>query len=237
MKTKKYKSKLIQLQILKLHYKEKSYNFKTSLKQTEIHLNKISNIIYKYHITDKKMLFIGFPKDFEKILASTKHLVLPEYVWFNGMLSNRTLLPANSQTITKKRARMPMNIHQLLLKLKKKLDLVIVYNLSDKATAIKESYISRVPVIALSGNLDRIDGNATYKSPGSFNFIEEKIAHNNIFYSILKTTLRRAISAKRTKNLKFRNIKSDFFQRKNLNRTKSLNRNRTIGKQKSYKKH
>ena len=237
MKTKRYSNKLIQLQILKLHYKERSYAFKTSLKQTEIHLNKISNIVYKYHITDRKILFIGFPNKFAEILSGTRHLVLPEYIWFNGMLSNRTRLSSpSSQTTAKKQAKMPLNLHQLLLKLKKKLDLVIVYNLNDKATAVKESYLSRIPVITLSGNLDILNNNATYKSPKSFNFVNEKITHNNIFYSILKTTLRRAISAKKTKNLKFRNMTSDFFQKKNTNRTKPLKKNKTSKKQKPYRK-
>lgn len=215
MKTKKFNNKLIQLQIIKLYYKEKFYNFKTSLKQTEIHLNKISNIIYKYHITDRRILFIGFPEDFAKVLDKTKHLILPEYIWFNGMLSNRTLLSPNFKNMTNKQTKIPISTHQLLLKLKKKIDLVIISNLSNKTTAIKESYVSRIPVITLSGNLDILENNVTYKSQGNINFINERITHNNVFYSFLKTTLRRAISTKKTKNLKFRNITSDFFQKKN----------------------
>lgn len=209
MKTKKYSNKLIKLQILKLHYQKKSY----SLKQIEIHLNKISNILYKYHITNKKILFIGFPENFEKTLHNTKHILIPESIWFNGMLSNRTSNPSNSQTITKKQMKIPMNIHQLLLKLKKKIDLVIVCNLTDKATAIEESYIARVPVITLSKSLNILETKATYKSPGDYSIVNEKITNNNIFYSMMKTTLNRAIITKRIKSLNFRSIVPDFFKK------------------------
>jgi ribosomal protein S2 len=237
MKIKRYNNKLIQLQILKLYYKKKSYNFKTSLKQMEVHLNKISNIIYKYHITDRKILFIGFPENFAKILHNTKHLQIPESIWFNGMLSNRTLTSSNSQTITKKQAKIPMSIHQLLLKLKKKLDLVIVYNLNSNATAIEESYVSRIPVITLSKDLNILATNSTYKSPGNFNLVNEKIMNNNIFYSIISTSLRRAVATKKAKDLKFRKITSDFFQkRKSLHKTKPLKKTEYFKQRKNYKK-
>ena len=237
MKTRKYNNKLIQLQILKLQYKAKSSFFRTSLKQTELYLNKIANVVYKYHLTDKKILFIGFPEEFTKILINTKHLVLPEYMWFNGMLSNRTLLSSSgSKSNPNKHSRMSIDIHQLLLRLKKKFDLVVVCNLSSEATAIKESYISRVPVITLSGNLNILDSTVTYKSPEDFKFVDEKMLHNNIYYSVLKTTLRRAVSMKKTKNLRFRSVISGFFQRKVGSRSKSLKRERTLKKQKSFKR-
>lgn len=222
MKAKKYKNKLIQLQILKLYYnKKKFYNFKTSLKQTEVHLNKISNIVYKYHMSGRRILFIGFPKDFAGLVRHTKHLVLPEYVWSNGMISNRISQPSNFTILEKKQNRTSLSKHQWLLRLKKNLDLVIVYNLSNKATAVKESYISRIPVITFNNSLDILEKSTTYHSPGNFNFVNEKLAHNDIFYSILRTALSRAISTKKTKNLKFRNITSNFFLKKNTKKPKS----------------
>lgn len=209
---KKYNNKLVQLQVLKLYYQKN--NSRTSLKQIEVHLKKISNIIYKYHITNKKILFVGFPKSFSAILHDTKHLSIPESIWFNGMLTNRTMNTSSPQTFTKKQMRLPVNIHQLLLRLKKKLDLVIVYNLNNKDTAVEESYITRIPVITISKDLNILDSNATYKAPGNYSFIDEKRINNNVFYSIIKTTLSRAITTKKIKNLKFRDINNDFFQKK-----------------------
>jgi ribosomal protein S2 len=212
MKINKYNNKLVQLQILKLYYQKN--NSKTSLKQIEVHLNKISNIIYKYHITNKKILFVGFPKSFSAVLKDTKHLSIPESVWFNGMLTNRTINSSSPQNFTKKQMRLPVNVHQLLLRLRKKLDLVIVYNLGSKATAVEESYINRIPVITISKGLDILDSNATYKAPGDYSFVDEKRANNNVFYSIIQTTLSRAITTKKVKSLKFRSINYDFFQKK-----------------------
>lgn len=210
MKIKKSYNKITQLQILKLQYKKKSYNLKTNLKQVEVYLNKLSNIIFKYHITNRKILFIGFPDNFINILDNTNHILIPEYIWFNGMLSNRI-----SQTITKKQIKVPINTNKLLLKLKKKIDLIIVYNLDNKSTAIEESHIARIPIITLNNNLSihkmrRVD----YKSFSGFEFMNEKMLHNNIFYSLVKSTLARASLTKKTKNLKFRHTTIDFLQKK-----------------------
>lgn len=206
---KKYPNKLIQLQILKLYYKKKAYNFKHSLKQIEVHLNKISNIIYKYHITNKKILFIGFPENFIKILHNTKHIVIPEHIWFNGMLSNRISNFSNSN----KQMRIPMDIHKLLFKLEKQLDLIIVYNLTNKASAINESYISRLPVITLDKNLDTLKNKATYKTPGNYSFTNEKTQNNELFYSFIKTTLKRAISKKKNKKFNPRYLTKNYYKK------------------------
>lgn len=234
MKIQRYNSKLIQLQILKLYYQKNRNNSRTSLKQIEIHLNKISNIIYKYHLTNRKILFVGFPKSFSDILRGTKHLLVPESIWFNGMLTNRTINPSNQQTLSKKQMRIPINIHQLLLKLRKKLDLIIVYNLDSRATAVEESYLARIPVVTISKDLDIIDSNATYKAPGNYSFINERKVNNNVFYSIIKTTLSRAIATKKIKNLKFRSINNDFFQ-KQTNRN-SFSKQRMTKQTRSFRK-
>lgn len=234
MKIKKYNSKLIQLQILKLYYQKNKNNSKTSLKQIEIHLNKISNIIYKYHLTNKKILFVGFPKSFSDILRGTKHLLVPESIWFNGMLTNRTINPSNPQTLSKKQMRIPVSIHQLLLRLKKRLDLVIVYNLDSKATAVEESYLARIPVITISKDLDITDSNATYRAPGNYSFINERKVNNNVFYSIIKTTLSRAIATKKIRNLKFRNINNNFFQKQA--RKNSFSKQRMTKQTRSFQK-
>lgn len=206
---KRYSNKLIQLQILKLYYKKKAYNFKHSLKQIEIHLNKISNIIYKYHMTNKKILFIGFPKDFIQILQNTKHIIIPEHIWFNGMLSNRRSNFSNST----KQMRIPMEIHKLLFKLKKQLDMVVVYNLTNKATAIDESFISRLPVITLNRNSDFLKNRATYKAPGNYSLINKKIQNNELFYSFLKTTLKKAILNKKNKKFNTRYLTKNYYKK------------------------
>lgn len=194
----KSSNKLVKLQIFKMGLEKTSDNFETNLKQIEIHLNKISNILYKYHVANKRILFLGFPTHFSKILKKTKHILIPEFTWFNGMLSNRTL---DSMSSTEK-TQLPKNIFSLLLKLKKKIDLVIIYNLDTKSTAVQESYLSQIPVITLTHKLDILNCKTSYNSFGNYCFKNEKMKNNNFFFSFLKTTLKRAKKAEKVQTYK-----------------------------------
>lgn len=190
-KIEKQNNKLIQMQILKAYYKKKSVNFKNNLNQIKIHLNKISNIVYKYHITDKKILLLGFPTSFIKTIENTKHILIPEFLWFNGMLNNRINEKNN----------MPLNTFKLIRKLKRKVDLIIIANFSEKATAIKESYISRIPVITMNKKLNILNFKTTYNLVGNYNRISDKMELNNLFFSFIKTTLNRAKKIKKSQNI------------------------------------
>jgi hypothetical protein len=195
-KIEKQNNKLIQMQILKAYYKKKSVNFKNNLNQIKIHLNKISNIVYKYHITDKKILLLGFPTSFIKTIENTKHILIPEFLWFNGMLNNRINEKNN----------MPLNTFKLIRKLKRKVDLIIIANFSEKATAIKESYISRIPVITMNKKLNILNFKTTYNLVGNYNRISDKMELNNLFFSFIKTTLNRAKKSKKVKI--YKNLKT-----------------------------
>lgn len=203
-KVEKYKNKLIKLQIIKLHYKKQSVNFKNNLRQIEVFLNKVSNIIYRYHITNRKILFLGFPDNFKKTTEGTKHLLLPEFVWFNGMLSNRSSGKTN----------LSLNTFKLMTHLKKKVDLVVVCNLNEQTTAIEESYVARIPVISVSKNLNILNSKTAYKSIGNYNIINEKVENNNLFFSLVSSTLNRAKKAKKV------NIYKDLKALKNNYRKK-----------------
>lgn len=192
-KTGKFLNKLVKLQILKMGSERANCNFETNLKQIEIHLNKISNILYKYHVTNKRILFLGFPAHFSKTLRETKHILVPEFIWFNGMLSNRSL---ESMGTTEK-TQLPKNIFSLLLKLKKKIDIVVIHNLNTKNTAVQESYLARIPVITLTHRLDILNCKTSYDSFGNYSLKNEKMKNNNFFFSFLKTTLERAKRAKK----------------------------------------
>jgi len=79
MKTIENKSKkirLIKLQILKskIYKKEKLFD----IQSTELQVKKLSEILYKYNLNNQRILFLGFPKSFEKIILKTKHFMFAE---------------------------------------------------------------------------------------------------------------------------------------------------------------
>jgi len=207
MKLKKLaKSKhfFIQFQILKLYSRKKTFNSKTTVKSTEILLNKIANVIYRYHIADKKILFLGFPCSFSKTLKNTRHLLIPKFMWFHGLLSNKV-----SQNHNGKKAKIPKNIFKLILKLKEKPSLIFVYNLNDNLTAIKESYLAKIPVITISKKLNILNVKSTYESMGSYNFLIEKTKNTSFLFSFIKTVINQA--KKNKKVGKLRNSTPTFY--------------------------
>ena len=228
-KIRKSKNKLLELQILKLYYKKNFYDFDVDLKQINIYLHKISDIIYKYHIADKKILFLGFPYNFTETLKNTRHMLIPEFVWVDGMLSNRISFTNSSAKKT------PKSIFKLMLKLKKKSDLVVLYNLNGSFAAIKESYLARIPLIAFSKELDILNVETTYDSVGNYSFINEKSENMNLFFSFIKATLNKAKKAKRIRSYKNLNELRDTYKKRNKWNLRKTSRK--VKKIQTYKKY
>lgn len=188
MKIKKIKysnNKILKLQTLKLYAKSIKNNDKNQLSHIQAHLNKISNIVYKYSKANKKILFLGFPIKFKKSLKNTKHRMIPEFVSFNGILTN----PMFFNKI-KKIKNYSLPTLKLILKIKKP-DLVIIYNKNNKSKAIQESYIARIPTITFNDKLN-FDNKTDYQSLGNYKLLNEKAKSQNFILSFLTSTLNRA---------------------------------------------
>lgn len=154
MKTKNFKFK----QILNLHLlNSRAYEYATknpksdllinfNLTQTIADLKKVLCIIFEYHQTNKRILFIGVPKKLEsKINKLTNHVALPSNFELQGVVSNsiKTLkfIKKNKQFFSKISSKL------LMPKLLKKPDLVVLFLHEKKQNIISESYISKVPLI------------------------------------------------------------------------------------------
>lgn len=188
MKLKKLKKSnyiSLKLQILKLSYKKKQFNQDLILKSTEILLNKITNIIFRYNSANKRILFIGFPDDFNKILIGSKHLAIPEFMLFNGiLLNNNTLLSTKNN-----KNRVPKNIFKLTLKLKNKADLIVTHNLTNELILLKETYLNTIPVITLNSTQDILNNKAAYEATGNYHFCFEKKENQQFLFSLIRTLI------------------------------------------------
>lgn len=185
-KLKKSRYPNLELQIVKLYSKKKNFNPKTESKLTETLLHKIANVTYLYHVTGKTILFLGFPTNFNKILKTTRHLFVPEFMWHSNMFSGEASFS------NKKKANMPKNIFKLKTKLKKKVDLVIINHVDKNKIAFKESYLARIPTITLTEKRDITKIKSSYNSTDSYNFFAEKEENINFFFLFFKTVLLRA---------------------------------------------
>jgi len=207
MKIKKQKNKLIQLQALKIFNKEKNFHLNYNFKQIQIELHKISNIIFKYDITGRKILFIGFPTNFKKTIENTKHMVIPKINWINGMLLNQNSHNKNKITL---------NIFKLKKNFKKKVDLIVISNFKEKSTAIEESYILRIPTITINRKVNISNYKTTYQSIGDYDFINKKMEPNNLFISLIKATINKAKKSKKIKTYKnLRTLKKIYNKKHN----------------------
>lgn len=155
MKLKKLEFK----QILKLHLlKHKTYeqslaknnnmNLVTdlSLNETIFNLKKALQVIFQYHIKNKRILFIGVPTKLElKINKATNHVAIPQDLNIQGLISNRS--NKNLMSTKQSNKQKTVKFKSLLPKLSKKPDLVVVVAHEKVGAIHKECAVAKLPII------------------------------------------------------------------------------------------
>lgn len=149
-------------------------------------LKRAISVIHKFHKQRKRILFVGMPDKISKptytLLKKTKHIFIPEYMWSNGLLTNKTLYFQKQIDTKFYNKKTPI---KLLFQLLKKVDLIVILTEKNCTSIVKESYLTKTPTISLTKNLFE-NNYTTYKLLGNSNLIE-----NSFFYSLLYTVLKR----------------------------------------------
>lgn len=198
------KNKLLKLKLIKTKIYKKNY-ISTNLKieDIEYRLKKGLQIIYKYHISGKKILFISSLPTVEitlkNLLKNTKHTFIPEYLWLNGTITNKQILFSNTPK---------KSLPATSSKLKKNNNLIVVLDKQIKNDIITECNKTKTPIILLGSHLDIFDIRSSYKIPGNFLLAKKKI-RDNFFLALLESTLKKA-SIHRNLNQKVRSNKQKF---------------------------
>jgi hypothetical protein len=192
IKTRNYK--LFRYNLLKLQlYSKKHYlnniNFSNNiLEQAEAYLKQVLKIIYEYHVYQFKILFVGFPTISKtkqmKLVHFTNHNFISENSWISGIFRNRFsiltyLKLIESQTFSKSLT--------LLLAIKAKPHLVVLFNQKAEVNTINEFYKTGIPILSFnwsSLNTSKI----IYKALGNYRFVEKnsKLTFFCLLYSLLK---------------------------------------------------
>lgn len=189
----KQQNKLVKLKLLNKKVYEKKYHLNNiNIEDIEYRLKKALHVIYKYHLNNKRILFIGsslYTDDkLKSLLKNTKHILVPEVVWMNGIITNQ---PSSFRYLSKNKKTISSKTSEILFQLKKKIDLIVILNKLLNTAALKEGYIARIPVISLNSELNILNQKSSYKIPGTFKFTKKKM-RDNFFYSLLTTTLNKA---------------------------------------------
>lgn len=226
----KRNNKFIRLQLIKTQTYKKNYDCLTKISDIMIRLKKSLNIIYKYHINNKRILFVGAPINLNKkwwkfsFNKSTRHVLLPESAWQSGLISN--VYAKFSDLFKKNKANDAAFIISSFIV---KFDLVVLIDLSAKNSALHEAYLSEIPVISLCSNGCNIfDFKTSYKIPGNFRFTKKK-EQGNLFYSVLFATLKKAEKTEINKSLGRNRSKNHFMKGK-----RKFNTNKTYAQNKTH---
>jgi ribosomal protein S2 len=216
-KHKLFKLKLIKSKVLK----KKHYLNDITIENIVLKLKKVLYLIYKYHLNNKRILFIGNPlkinKELTKVFIKTKHIFIPKSYWIDGIITNQQ---SSFKSHFKQESQIN-KISQRLLQLKKRGDLAVIIDQKSENSALKESYVARIPVISLNSNSNDFDEKSNYNVPVSLVSSKHNI-NNNLFYSLLFTTLKKAQIAKKKFSFLVHKvkIKSLNFKKKKLNNVK-----------------
>jgi ribosomal protein S2 len=92
----KKQNKLFQLKLIQTKIYKKSDSFSIAnlkIRDIEYRLKKGLQIIYTYHLYNKKILFIGNSSTIKiklrELLKNTKHTFITNYLWLNGIITNK----------------------------------------------------------------------------------------------------------------------------------------------------
>ncbi len=184
-----FKHNLLKLQIYSNKNSVNIFNFsETALEQLESYLKQVLKLVYEYHINHFKILFIGFPivskLKQKKLIHFTNHNFISEKLWVSGIFRNRFSILTYLNLIQSQNFSESL---KLLLSVKKKPDLVVIFNQNVEINAINEFYKTRIPILSFNTHFLNIS-KITYNVFGNFNFNNKstKITYFFLFYSLLK---------------------------------------------------
>ena len=198
MKTSRIKDrnyKLFKYNLLKLQiYSNQSLfipNFSNSvLEQIEAYLKQVLKIIFEYHVWQFRILFVGFPVITKmkqmKLIHFTNHNFISEKSWISGIFRNRFSILTYLKLIQSQSFSKSL---KLLLTIKTKPHLVVIFNQQVETSTINEFYKAGIPILSFNwSSFNSIK--VAYKTLGNFNFIEKNIKFTLFFllHSLLKKT-------------------------------------------------
>lgn len=175
MRIKNY-TKLLKLRLIKTNIYRKKFALNWfKVEKIEYQLKKAFQIIYKYHINRKKILFLNssYLEKITNILKDTDHTFITQYEWMGGILTNKAYIkPTKGQ------------------KSKNMYDLLVILNLSFSEDLLKENFKTKIPIIVFHSEFPLISQFFKYSVFGEFSFEKEKIKEN-FFLNLLKLILQK----------------------------------------------
>lgn len=210
-----FKYNLLKLQIYSNKFSVYNINFANSiLEQIEIYIKQVLKIVFEYHLYQFRILFIGFPViskiKQEKLMYLTNHDFVSEKSWISGIFRNRFSILTYLKLIQSQNFSKSL---QLLLTIKTKPHLIVIFNPTMETSLINEFYKAGIPI--LSFNWEFLNSSKIlYQVLGKFNFnkMNTKLTFFYLFYSLLKKPP--LLKRKKYKHFTFNTFKKRFTKKK-----------------------
>ena len=121
------------------------------LEQIEAYLKQVLKIIFEYHVFQFKILFVGFPVVSKtkqmKLIDFTNHNFIPEKSWVSGIFRNRFSIVTYLKLVQSQNFSKSL---KLLLEIKTKPHLVVIFNQKVEAKTVHEFYKAGIPILSFN---------------------------------------------------------------------------------------
>lgn len=226
MKIRKFKYKqLLKLHLLKSRIYEqpiKKTNFNDlidlNLDQILVGIKKALQIIFQYHQTEKRILFVGLPYKLESTINQlTRHSAVSNSLNIQGFISNNNFkVLKENKNLNQESLK---NYSKFLLpKLTKTPDLVVLFDHEKSKNILSEAWVGKVPVIIFDSNLDSQDtfSHNFYAVKGNFKNILTT-SDKNLFLVSLNFLFRKKRNDDTASNLSTVNTQFSLDQKRESN--------------------
>lgn len=170
------------------------------------------NIVNKYNLHNKKILFIGVPVSLQKkikhTIKGTKHRFITERTWVHGSLTNN---------VDKSQKKFLEKNSKKFLKFIENPDLIVVLTDNKEKIPLKEAFKLKIPTICV-GNILNSDIKSSYNVPCKSELRKKEFS---LYFSLVLSTLKRGNLLKRLYKMKAHKIREDQAK-KNIEKTTQL---------------
>merc|ERR1712238_457342 len=156
-----------------------------NINELNLNIKNSLRVIFEYHNLKFSLLFKKF-----------KYNILNKDVWVNGILCNSNSIKyyLNSKRLERFFKKENILFLKKFINIKKKVNLIIVYNINDNLHLIKESKKLKIPVISFCNTSGNMGQDAKISLFGENNYYISKFIYfliSSFFFKVFKSSLKK----------------------------------------------
>jgi len=171
-----------------------------NINELNLNIKNSLRVIFEYHKLKKNIVFVGFNDiknlKFSLLFKKFKYNILNKDVWVNGILCNSNSIKyyLNSKRLERFFKKENILFLKKFINIKKKVNLIIVYNINDNLHLIKESKKLKIPVISFCNTNSNMGQDTKISLFGENNYHISKFIYfliSSVFFKVFKSSLKK----------------------------------------------